>query len=79
MVIGELHIAYIVVISTPVHNFTVSYALKAWIDHVVQINCAFCNSSEGKVGLLRDQSVLVIGERFGDDATTQRDFFVSYL
>lgn len=81
-VIGELEAADIVVLATPVHNFTVPSALKAWIDHVVRINRTFRNSPEGKIGFLRDRPVLVIGTsggRFGDDAAAQRDFFAPYL
>lgn len=80
--IGELDAANIVVIATPVHNFSVPSALKSWIDHVVRINRTTRNTPEGKIGLLHNRPVLIIGAsggRFGEDATAQRDFFEPYL
>jgi len=80
--IGELESASLVLIATPVHNFTVPSALKAWIDHVVRINRTFRNSPTGKVGMLAGRPVRVIaasGGRFAEDPTAQRDFFAPYL
>jgi FMN-dependent NADH-azoreductase len=80
--IAELEAADAVVIATPVHNFTVPSALKAWIDHVVRINRTFRNTPQGKQGLLRDRPTRIIaasGGRFGTDPTAQRDFFEPYL
>ena len=39
--IQELESSDFVVIGTPVHNFTVPSALKAWIDHIVRIRRTF--------------------------------------
>ncbi len=80
--IGELEAADAVLIATPVHNFTVPSALKAWIDHVVRINRTFRSTPEGKIGFLQDRPVLVIaasGGRFGPEAPAQQDFFEPYL
>ncbi len=80
--IAELETADAVLIATPVHNFTVPSALKAWIDHVVRINRTFRSTPTGKIGLLRDRPLRIIaasGGRFGEDATAQRDFFEPYL
>ncbi len=78
----ELESADLVLISTPMHNFTVPSALKAWIDHVVRPNRTFRSTPAGKVGLLRDRPVLVVvscGGPFHDGPGSQRDFLTPYL
>ncbi|MTJ83306.1 MAG: FMN-dependent NADH-azoreductase [Telmatospirillum sp.] len=78
--IGELEDARAVVISTPMHNFTVPSALKAWIDLVVRPGRTFGFGPDGKRGLLADRPVRVIvacGGRFGDNG--QPDFLEPYL
>ena len=58
--IGELETADLIVIDTPMHNFTVPSVLKTWIDHVVRPNRTFRSTPEGKVGLLRDRPVFLV-------------------
>ncbi len=82
MLIAELRDAATVVIDTPLHNFTVPSALKAWIDHVVRKNRTFRSTPTGKVGLLADRPVHVVvacGGAFGDDPAAQEDFLTPYL
>ena len=55
--IGELEAADVVVIGTPVNNFTVPSTLKAWVDHIVRIRRTFRSTPDGKIGLLRDRPV----------------------
>ena len=80
--IHELDRADIVVIGTPMHNFTVPSALKAWIDHVVRVRRTFNVTPQGKVGTLRDRPVFVAvssGGRFSGDNARQPDFLTPYL
>lgn len=80
--IRELQDADIVVIGTPMHNFTAPSALKAWIDHVVRVRWTFDVSPHGKVPLLADRPVFVAiasGGRFSEDGTRQPDFLTPYL
>ncbi|MGY8525420.1 FMN-dependent NADH-azoreductase [Paracidovorax citrulli] len=80
--IAELVAADLLVISTPVHNFTVPAALKTWIDYVVRRDVTFQASPEGKVGLLRDRPTLVAvtaGGAMFRDPPIQPDFFRPYL
>ena len=58
--IEELDAAEILVISTPMHNFTVPAALKAWIDQVVRFGRTFHSTPTGKIGLLRDRPVYIV-------------------
>jgi FMN-dependent NADH-azoreductase len=80
--IQELESSDVVVIGTPIHNFTVPSALKAWIDHVVRARRTFNVTLEGKVGTLRDRPVFVAvssGGRFSGERARQPDFLTPYL
>lgn len=80
--IHELESADFVVIGTPVHNFTVPSALKAWIDHIVRVRWTFNVSPEGKIGALRDRPVFIAfssGGRFSGERARQPDFLTPYL
>ena len=80
--VAELERADMVVIASPVHNFTVPAALKLWIDLVVRNGVTFKITPEGKVGLLRDRPVLVAvtsGGAMFRDPPKQPDFFRPYL
>ena len=80
--IRELESSDFVVIGTPVHNFTVPSALKAWIDHVVRIRRTFNTTKDGYAGLLRDRPVFVAvssGGRYSGERARQPDFLTPYL
>jgi FMN-dependent NADH-azoreductase len=80
--IRELENSDIVVIGTPMHNFTVPSSLKAWIDHIVRVRRTFAVSPAGKIGLLRDRPVFVAvssGGRFSGGRARQPDFLTPYL
>ncbi|MCG7400592.1 FMN-dependent NADH-azoreductase [Caballeronia zhejiangensis] len=80
--IREIEITDVLIINTPMHNFTVPAALKLWIDYVLRIHRTFASTPEGKVGLLRDRPAFVIvgsgGHHSGEHAL-QRDFLSPYL
>jgi FMN-dependent NADH-azoreductase len=80
--IEELESSDYVVIGTPMHNFTVPSALKAWIDHIVRVRRTFNTSKDGYVGVLRDRPVFVAvlsGGRFSGERARQPDFLTPYL
>lgn len=80
--IQELESADVVVIGTPMHNFTVPSALKAWIDHIVRVRRTFNITSEGYIGKLRDRPVFVAissGAKFSGEHARQPDFLTPYL
>lgn len=80
--VAELERADLVVITSPVHNFTVPAALKLWIDLVVRNGVTFKATPEGKIPLLRDRPVLVAvtsGGAMFRDPPRQPDFFRPYL
>jgi FMN-dependent NADH-azoreductase len=80
--IRELQSADVVVIATPMNNYTLPSSLKLWIDHVVRVRWTFNVSREGKVGLLRDRPVFVAvssAGRYSGANARQPDFLTPYL
>jgi FMN-dependent NADH-azoreductase len=81
--IAELKAADLVLISTPMYNFALPSALKAWIDHVVRIGHTFSFSSEnGFAGLLAGKRAVIVtatGAAFSNEAMQPMDFLTPYL
>ena len=81
--IAEIDAADTVVISTPMYNFNVPSALKAWIDQVSRVNKTFSYDPEqGFAGLIQGKKVYVIaatGAVFSDPALADMDFLHGYL
>jgi FMN-dependent NADH-azoreductase len=78
--IGELEAADIVVIGTPMNNFTVPSTLKSWVDHVVRIRRTFRSTLEGKIGMLADRPLIVVSAHGGYvSGNYQPDFLTPYL
>ncbi len=81
--ITELKEADIVLIDTPMYNFSVPSALKAWIDQVSRVGETFSFSPDtGFEGLVTGKPVYVItatGAVFSDEAMQPMDFLTPYL
>lgn len=83
--IDQLNQADMIVIGTPLHNFSISSGFKAWIDHVAIAGKTFGYSEKGPVGLLKDRPVYVISARggeYGDGAANNphpADFQTGYM
>lgn len=80
--ITELEAASVIVIGTPMHNFTVPAVLKLWIDLVIRARRTFEVTPHGKIGKLRDKPVLVAissGGVFCGEKARQPDFLTPYL
>lgn len=81
-VIREIEDTDLLIITTPMHNFTVPAALKLWIDHVLRINRTFASTPNGKVGLMQDRPTFVIvgsGGFHSGERARQPDFLTPYL
>lgn len=80
--IAELEATDVLVIATPMHNFTVPAVLKAWIDQVLRIGRSFRSTPAGKVGLLADRPAYVViasGGLVTGERARQPDFLTPYL
>jgi FMN-dependent NADH-azoreductase len=63
--IEDLLAADTVLIGSPMHNFTVSWPLKAWLDQVVRIGKTFGYDKNGPQGLVKGKRVVVVTSRGG--------------
>ncbi|UTH36507.1 NAD(P)H-dependent oxidoreductase [Pseudomonas sp. KHPS1] len=80
--IRQLDDTDVLLIATPMHNYTLPSALKAWVDHIVRIGVTFNGTAQGKVGLLRDRPVYVAiasGGLISGEQARQPDFLRPYL
>jgi FMN-dependent NADH-azoreductase len=79
--IRELEAADLIVIGAPMHNFSISAYLKAWIDLVTRAGKTFSYGDKGPQGLLSpDKKVLLIATRGGAyEEGSPADFQVPYL
>jgi FMN-dependent NADH-azoreductase len=80
--IEEVERADVVVIGTPMNNFTVPSVLKAWIDQILRVGRTMQSTPAGKVGMLQDRPVFVgiaSGGVFAGDRAKQPDFLTPYL
>ncbi len=66
--ITELEQADVVVIGSPMHNFSITSGLKTWIDHVARRGRTFTYTENGPKGLLGGKKVYVISARGGSYA-----------
>jgi FMN-dependent NADH-azoreductase len=86
VLIRELEASTILVIATPMHNFSVPSVLKAWIDQIVRIHRTFASTPAGKIGKLPDRPVYVVVASGGwftqaspAGVPAQPDFLLPYL
>ena len=81
--IREVEVADVLVIGTPMNNFTVPSVFKAWIDQILRMGRTIGVSPAGeKVGLLQDRPVYIgiaSGGVFTGDGAKQPDFLTPYL
>lgn len=80
--VQELFDADIIVIGAPMYNFSVSSALKAWIDHVARAGLTFKYTETGPVGLVGGKKVYVFTSRGGvysEGPAKSMDFHETYL
>lgn len=80
--IAEIEAADIVVIGTPMHNFTIPSVLKAWIDQLLRVGRTIIPTPAGKMGAVDDRPVLVAvasGGIFDGEGANQPDFLTPYL
>jgi len=80
--IQELDGADTVLIATPMYNFSIPSALKAWIDQIVRINRTFAYDGANFTGLLKVRRVVVVSA-FGaagyGGVLVSADFVTPYL
>jgi len=81
--IQEVEAADVLVIGTPMNNFTLPSVFKAWIDQLLRVGRSIGMSASGeKIGLLKDKPVYIgiaSGGVFSGPEARQPDFLTPYL
>lgn len=77
--LNELRESEILVLGTPIYNFGIPAAVKAWIDMITRAKEAFRYTSDGPEGLLIDKKAYVILTSGGTKAGSEIDFAWPYL
>jgi FMN-dependent NADH-azoreductase len=79
--VEELKAADIVVVGSPMYNFTVPSTLKAWVDHVAIAGQTFSYTAEGPRGLLSGKVYLVLssGGIYSEGPFAGYDHLSTYL
>ena len=79
LLVAELFAADILVIGTPIYNFAVPAALKAWIDMVARARKTFHYTANGPEGLLTGKKAFVLVASGGTEIGSEIDFATGYL
>ncbi|QFT30997.1 FMN-dependent NADH-azoreductase [Labrenzia sp. THAF82] len=77
--VNELKSADTIVIGTPIYNFSIPAALKAWIDLVARARETFKYTDNGPVGLLEGKKAIVVVASGGTKVGSEIDFASNYL
>jgi FMN-dependent NADH-azoreductase len=82
--VAEVVAADEIVIATPMYNFAVPAALKAWIDHVVRAGKTFRYTAAGPEGLLAGKNKKVVaiiasGGSYKEAGLSALDYEIPYL
>jgi len=77
--VAELKSSDTIVLGTPIYNFSVPAALKAWIDLVARAGETFKYTEDGPMGLLKNKKAYVIVASGGTRVGSEVDFAATYL
>ena len=77
--VAEVLAADHILIATPIWNFGVPAALKAWIDQIARAGVTFKYSESGPVGLLTGKKATIIISSGGTESGSPIDFATPYL
>ena len=77
--VGELQAADIVIVGTPMYNFTVPGSLKLWIDLVARVGVTFKYGESGAIGLLNGKKAYFVITTGGTPIGGDYDYVSNYL
>ncbi len=77
--LNELKQANVLIIGTPMYNFSVPASLKAWIDLVCRVGETFRYTEQGPQALLDIETAYLVVATGGTQVGGQADFLVPYL
>jgi FMN-dependent NADH-azoreductase len=77
--VSELMSADVLLITTPIYNFSVPASLKAWIDMIARAGLTFRYTENGPVGLLENKRAIVTLASGGTSVDSPIDFATPFL
>ena len=77
--VAELQAADVVIIGSPIYNFGVPAALKAWVDMIARARLTFRYTANGPEGLLKGKKAYVVIASGGVPVDSPVDFATPYL
>jgi FMN-dependent NADH-azoreductase len=78
-IVEELVVSDIVVLGTPMYNFSAPAGLKAWADLAARVGETFQYSANGPIGLLKGKKAYVIVATGGATIDSEIDFLTPWL
>jgi len=69
--VSQFLAADVIVVGTPMYNFSIPSQLKAWIDRVAQVGRTFTYTDKGPQGLAGGKTVIVASSRGGVYSTSE--------
>lgn len=79
LLVDELKAADVLVIGTPLYNFSIPAALKAWIDMIARARLTFRYTENGPEGLLEGKKAYIVVATGGVSVGSAVDFATPYL
>jgi FMN-dependent NADH-azoreductase len=77
--VAEVQAADVLVIATPIYNFSVPSTLKAWIDQIARARVTFRYTEHGPEGLLKGKKAYVLVATGGTAVGGEMDFATPWL
>lgn len=77
--VAELQAADVIVIGTPIYNFSVTASMKAWIDLIARAGVTFRYTEHGPKGLLEGKRAIIAIASGGTPIDSEIDFAGRYL
>ena len=77
--VAELQAADVIVIGSPIYNFGVPAALKAWVDMIARARLTFRYTADGPEGLLKGKRAYIVIASGGVPVDSPVDFATPYL
>lgn len=77
--VNEVQQADVLVIASPIYNFSIPAVLKAWIDMVARARMTFRYTENGPVGLLKDKKAILVMASGGVPIGSEMDLASKYL
>jgi FMN-dependent NADH-azoreductase len=77
--VAELEVADVIVIGSPIYNFGIPAALKAWVDLIARARKTFRYTADGPEGLLKGRKAYIVIASGGVPVDSPVDFATPYL